>query len=167
MNVKKTLILFFSIFLMTLVVSGCGINRTEKTATTKEKNETKIKIEDLTKEKNTHNIGLKIVKGEYSADGTIPDDQRLVVLTVEISNNNYLDEVGVGAGDFQIVSGGKTYQMYGGKDNFGDMIKAKGQLEGTAAYLIPANVSKGTIIYQPVNPKWSDMEKLEWAFTIK
>ncbi|WP_317946481.1 hypothetical protein [Carnobacterium maltaromaticum] len=167
MNVKKVLILFFSVFLMILVTTGCGITKTKTTAETKEMNEKEIKIDDLTKEKQTHNLGLKIVKGEYSADGSIPDDQRLVVLTVEISNDNYLEEVGVGAGDFQLVSEGKTYQMYGGKNNFGDMIKAKGQLEGTAAYLIPANVSKGTIIYQPVNPKWPDMEKLEWSFAVK
>lgn len=167
MNVKKALILFFSVSLMMIVAVGCTGSSAKTTTETKEKSEKKIKIDDLAKEKETHNLGMKIVKGEYTADGAIPDDQRLVVLTVEIANDNYLDEVGVGAGDFQLVSDGKTYQMYGGKDNFGDMVKAKGKLEGLAAYMLPADISKGSIIYQPVNPKWPDMEKLEWSFTVK
>lgn len=167
MNLKKALFVLFTLSLIITATTGCstkGSKEKSEPTLTKEK---KVLIDDLGKEKVTNHIKINLVKGEYATDSGIADDQDLVVLSFEIDNENYLEEVGVGAGDFQIFSDGKTYQMYGEKDNFGEVIKSKGSAKGTGAYLIPANISKVIIRYQPVNPNWPNMEKLEWSFTIK
>lgn len=126
----------------------------------------KITVKDLKKSKETNDIDMSIQKAEYLSDKDLKNDERLVNISVAIKNNNS-EEFGIGSGDFKIISKGKTYESIGTKENFGDVIKSTDTLEGKGSYVIPKDVKSGKIVYQPVNPQWSDMEKLEWSFTIE
>lgn len=167
MNTKKIAITVCSLVMLLGVITGCTSNKESSTEQKKsEKVEKKIKVEDLNKQKETNKIAIKIDKVMYNSDKDLKDTEKLINISVDIKNNN-TEDVGVGAGDFQLVSEGKTYTHIGTKEDFGDVIKPESNLKGTGSYVIPENVTKGKIVYNPVNPQWEDMKKLEWSFVIE
>lgn len=149
--------------LMLISLIGCSKNTAnEDSSVLKEK----IVVKELKKSKETNKIAISLQKVDYLSDIDLKKDERLVNVSVSIKNNNS-EDFGIGSGDFQIVSNGKTYKSIGTKENFGDVIKSTETLEGTGSYVIPKNVKSGKFVYKPVNPQWGDMKKLEWSFVIE
>ncbi|EUJ25972.1 lipoprotein [Listeria cornellensis FSL F6-0969] len=75
--------------------------------------------------------------------------------------NNDNGPVGVGAFDFKIKSGGKTYDVFPQGNNFGDEFKPNEKLEGKAYFELPTSVKKGTLVYAPM-----DKELASWSIVI-
>lgn len=167
MNTKKIVVTVCSLVILLGLVTGCTSKKDHSTKQKKsETTESEIKVNDLNKEKETNKLSIKIDKVTYNTDKDVKNSEKLINISVDIKNNN-TEDVGVGSGDFQLVSDGKTYTHIGTKEDFGDVIKPGNNLKGTGSYVIPKNEKKGKIVYNPVNPKWSDMKKLEWSFEIE
>lgn len=188
----KNKIIGLSIITLSLVVvaSGCGANKEKKSAgsdqsslvsdkkeesnksneeseSSQAKIDREVTIDKLNEVQTTNDLEIKVTNAEL-LDATGFDDaenKMLLKLTFEIQNNNE-EDVGIGAGDFQIMNGEETITM-GGYDNFGDLIKSTETLTGAGSYLVPIDMKTGEIKFSPVNPKWEEMEVLTWGFTIK
>lgn len=134
---------------------------------TQEKIDREVTIDKLNEVQTTNDLAIKVTNAEL-LDATGFDDaenKMLLKLTFEIQNNTN-EDVGIGAGDFQIMNGDETIKM-GGYDNFGDVVKPTETLTGVGSYLVPIDLKTGEIKFSPVNPKWEEMETLTWGFTIK
>lgn len=185
----KNKILGLSIILMSFLVvaSGCGKNNEKDTADNKKSslvesnNDEQSKEMSSTKEiidkhvtidksneiQTVHDLDIKITEAGLLDTAADEKDagKMMLKLTYNIQNNSE-EDVGIGAGDFKIMSGEKSFKMMG-DDNFGEVIKSKETLEGFGSYLIPVDLVEGEIKFSPVNPQWEDMGNLVWEFTIK
>ncbi|MBC1457640.1 DUF4352 domain-containing protein [Listeria newyorkensis] len=151
---KKVLIA--GVTALTLVFLGaCGNTaNNDKNKTTKTEQTAKQEF----KTKTVNNIDMKI--GEIKTTESTKKDKNMVSIAMSFLNNDNAP-VGVGAGDFKIKSGDKTYEVFPQGNNFGDEFKPNEKLEGKAYFELPTSVKKGTLVYAPM-----DKEQASWSITI-
>ncbi|MBC2242715.1 hypothetical protein HCB25_01475 [Listeria booriae] len=157
-----------------LFVGACGNNDTtsektkEKSKTeqvTKAETSKEVKTVDKKTEKATdhitktvNNIDMKV--GNIKTTASATEGKNMVSIEMTFLNNDN-GPVGVGAVDFIIKSGGKTYKVYPPGNNFGDEFKPNETLKGKAYFELPTTVKDGVLYYAPM-----DKEKANWSIVI-
>ncbi|WP_239257186.1 DUF4352 domain-containing protein [Listeria ilorinensis] len=110
------------------------------------------------KTKTVNNIDMKI----NQIKTTESTKEKINMVSIEMTFvNNDNSTVGVGAADFKIKSGDKTYTVYPQGNNFGDEIEPSKELTGKAFFELPETIKKGTLVYAP-----SEDELASWSITI-
>lgn len=141
----------------TLLVAGaCGNANTKDNKTTESKQTATNTTDHITKTVN--NIDMKI--GTIKTTESTKKDTNMVSIDISLLNNDNAP-VGVGAIDFKIKAGGKTYTVYPQGNNFGDEFKPNETLKGKAYYELPNTIKEGTLVYQP-----QTKEEASWKIQI-
>ncbi|WP_077913024.1 DUF4352 domain-containing protein [Listeria riparia] len=139
----------------TLVFAGaCGNTEDNQAKQTK----TEETVKQTFKTKTVNNIDMKI--GDIKTTESVKKDKNMVSIAMSFLNNDSAP-VGVGAGDFKIKSGDKTYDIFPQGNNFGDEFKPNEKLTGKAYFELPKNVKNGTLLYAPMGK-----EQASWSITI-
>ncbi|MBC2022417.1 DUF4352 domain-containing protein [Listeria booriae] len=135
----------------TLLVAGACGNTNNKTTETKQPATNHIT-------KTVNNIDMKI--GTIKTTESTKKDINMVSIDISLLNNDNAP-VGVGAIDFKIKAGSKTYTVYPQGNNFGDEFKPNETLKGKAYYELPNTIKEGTLVYQP-----ETKEEASWQIQI-
>lgn len=141
-----------------LFTGACGnttADQPKETKTSMKKEDTKA-TEHVTKTVN--NIDMKV--GTIKTTESTKKDTNMVSIAMSFVNNDNAP-VGVGAADFKIKAGDKTYTVYPQGNNFGDEFKPSETLKGNAYFELPNTITKGTLVYQPLKK-----EEASWSIKI-
>ncbi|MES5896837.1 DUF4352 domain-containing protein [Bacillus cereus group sp. RP43] len=145
---------------MTSILFSAGCTGT--TDTKKENVEKQAIQTEIGKEKVSRAMKMKVTAAKIVKDETVSEQEEVVQIQFDIKNEGNEDN-GIGAGDFVIKDEkGKTYEMYGREDNFGDVIPAGKSLKGNGYYRVAKDTKELKVVYSPTVQKEKDEKVIEW-----
>ncbi|MEN2667682.1 DUF4352 domain-containing protein [Listeria aquatica] len=153
---KRTNGIILLLFLMAVVLVSTACSNDSNAKDKKEEKKSSTKTEFVTKTVNNMNIKINSISTTDNAKG----NKNMIEIKMLIKNKDS-GEVSIGAGDFKIKAGKKTYEVYPQGNNFGDVIKEGKELTGSAFFELPKSVEKGQLVYE-VNQK----EAASWDITV-